>query len=135
MASESFFDNTAFFHTTYGMLHFSVLHFNPDSGNPLVLLFFSSSKLFPFRSLLGHAYFNAIRPVSDETCILPKPDAFGEQKRFFVTNLFVMYMTLVCGTQPYNPEIVGTQQVILYAMSFFYHCSMLIVCLRPQDAG
>ena len=27
MASESFFDNTAFFHTTYGMLHFT-----PDSG-------------------------------------------------------------------------------------------------------
>ena len=130
MASESFFDNTAFFHTAYG-----VLHFNPDSGNPLVLLFFSSSKLFPFRSLLWHAYFNAIRFVSDETCILPKPDAFGEQKRFFVTDLFVMYMTFVCGTQPYNPEIVGTQQVILYAMSFFYHCSMLIVCLRPQDAG
>ena len=41
MASESFFDNTAFFHTTYGMLHF-----NPDSGNPLVLLLFNSSKLF-----------------------------------------------------------------------------------------
>lgn len=73
MASESFFDNTAFFHTTYGMLHF-----NPDSGNPPVLLFFNSSKLFSFRFLLGHAYFNSIRPVSDETCILPEPDAFGE---------------------------------------------------------
>ena len=43
MASESFFNNTAFFHTTYGMFHV-----NPDFGNPLVLLFFNSSELFPF---------------------------------------------------------------------------------------
>lgn len=28
-------------------------------------------------------------------------------------------MTFVCGTQPYNPKIAGTQQVVLYAMSFF----------------
>jgi|GEM_PF-1430888 len=73
MASESFFDNTAFFHTTYGMLHF-----NPNSGNPLVLLFFNTSKLFPFRFLFGHAYFNSIRFVSDETCILPEPNTFGK---------------------------------------------------------
>ena len=72
MASESLFDNTIFFHTTYGMLHF-----NPNSGNPLVLLFFNSSKLFSFGFLLGHAYFNAIRPVSDEARILPEPDTFG----------------------------------------------------------
>ena len=70
MASEMFFDNTAFFHTTYGMLHF-----NPDSGNPPVLLFFNNSKLFSFRFLLGHAYFNTIRSVSDEAGILPKPAA------------------------------------------------------------
>ena len=73
MASESFFDNTAFFHITYGMLHF-----NPDSGNPLVLLFFSTSKLFSFRFLFGHAYFNPIRPVSDEACILPESNTFGK---------------------------------------------------------
>ena len=57
--------------------------------------------------------------MSDETCILLKPDAFGEQKRFFVTNLFVMDMPFVCGTQPHNPKISGTQQVVLYAMNFF----------------
>ena len=73
MASKSFFDNTAFFHTTYGMFHF-----NPDSGNPLVLLFFSTSKLFSFRFLFGHAYFNPIRPVSDEACILPESNIFGK---------------------------------------------------------
>ena len=48
MVSESFFDNTAFFHTTYG-----ILHFNPDSGNPLVLLFFKAVSSFPFGFFLG----------------------------------------------------------------------------------
>ena len=129
MASESFFDNTTFFHTAYGMLHF-----NPNPGNSLVLLFFNSSKLFPFRLLLGHAYFNAIRSVPDETCILPEPDAFGEQKRLLITNLFVMDMAFICGTQPHDSKIAGTQQVVLYAMSFFYRCSMPTACLRPQDA-
>lgn len=36
-------------------------------------------------------------------------------------------MTFVCRTQPYNPKIVGTQQVILYAMSFF----TTIACRLP----
>ena len=103
MASESFFDNTAFFHTTYGMLHF-----NPNSGNPLVLLFFNTSKLFPFRFLFGHAYFNSIRFVSDETCILPEPNTVGKYKTFFITNLVVMRMTFICGARPYNPKIVST---------------------------
>ena len=85
-----------------------MLHFNLDFGNPPVPLFFNGSKLFSFRFLLGHACFNPIRSVSDETCILPEPDAFGEQKRLFITNLFVMDMAFVCGAQPYNPKIVGT---------------------------
>ena len=34
------------FHTTYCMLHF-----NPDSENPLVLLFFNSSKFFSFMGM------------------------------------------------------------------------------------
>lgn len=43
-----------------------------------------------------------------------------------------MDMTFVCRTQPYNPKIVGTQQVVLYAMSFFYHYSMQTACLHPK---
>ena len=48
MASESFFNNTTFFHTTYGMFHF-----NPDSGNSPILLLFSSYKFFSLRFFWG----------------------------------------------------------------------------------
>ena len=120
MASESFFDNTAFFHTTYG-----ILHFNPDSGNSLVLLFFSNGKLFPFGFLLD--MLNAIWSFSDETCILPKPDILGKWKWFFITNYLVMDTPFIYGIQPHNPKASGTQQVILYVM-IFYHYSMLTAC-------
>ncbi len=97
MASESFFDNTAFFHTIYSMLYF-----NPDPGNSLVLLFVSRSKLFFLGFfLLGHAHFNTIRSVPDKTGILPKPCTLGEGKRFFITYLLVMNTPFVCGTQSY----------------------------------
>ena len=48
MASESFFNNTTFFHTTYGMFHF-----NPDSGKSPILLLFSSYKFFSLRFFWG----------------------------------------------------------------------------------
>lgn len=43
-----FFNNTTFFHTTYGMFHF-----NPDSGNSPILLLFSSYKFFSLRFFWG----------------------------------------------------------------------------------
>ena len=39
-----------------------MLHFNPDSGNPLVLLFFNSSKLFPLGFFLG-MHISTFRPT------------------------------------------------------------------------
>lgn len=51
----------------------------------------------------------------------------GTEEVLFITNLFVMDMSFVCRTQPYNPKITGTQQVILYAMSFF----TTIACRLP----
>ena len=93
MASESFFDNTAFFHTPYGMLHF-----NPDSGNPLVLLFFKAVSSFPFGFFLGMHISTPsglcpMKPVSCQS-LIPLGSRRGSSSQIFLSWTWPSYVEL-----------------------------------------
>lgn len=84
MAPESFFDNTAFFHITYGMLHF-----NPDSGNPLVLLFSALVSSFPLGFFLGMHISTPsglcpMKPVSYQS-LIPLGSRRGSSSQIFLS--------------------------------------------------